>query len=464
MNHEESKNNKIGKAILTRLFSVVFYLLILDSCLLIPAKAQTAEADPVSSNSSAASDLQIKIDRRNADIQALEKEIAGYQAEINNLGNQADSLSAAIKILDLTEKRLRADIRLTRNKIAAKNIQIRELGSQISGKESAIADDQGIISHSLSLISQSDSQSLAELLLSGDSISDALNSLDQLGTLGKNLIGRINDIRAAKANLETNKRATEAAKKDLTELGKQLNDQRQVAINAAAEKNALLQSTKQSQSQYAAALSEKRTLKDAFEREVLDYESQLHLNVSAASIPHTGSGVLSWPLEGIYPGECPSPSGNYASCITQYFGNTPFATANSQIYSGRGHNGVDFRASIGTPVKAALSGTVVGVANTDIIPGCYSYGKWVMVKHPNGLSTLYAHMSVQSVGIGEIVATGQIIGYSGNTGYTTGPHLHFGVYATQGVKITTFDNSVNCKGAIVPLADFRAYLNPLSYL
>jgi murein DD-endopeptidase MepM/ murein hydrolase activator NlpD len=113
---------------------------------------------------------------------------------------------------------------------------------------------------------------------------------------------------------------------------------------------------------------------------------------------------------------------------------------------------------------AAMSGKIIGISNTDLVPGCYSYGQWIMIKHPNGLSTLYAHLSVESVAVGDTVATGQIIGYSGNTGYTTGPHLHFGVYASDGVQIKKFDTSINCKGATIPVADFKAYLNPLSYL
>jgi murein DD-endopeptidase MepM/ murein hydrolase activator NlpD len=150
--------------------------------------------------------------------------------------------------------------------------------------------------------------------------------------------------------------------------------------------------------------------------------------------------------------------------ITQYFGNTEFATKNAQIYNGKGHTGVDFGASVGTPVKAAMDGIVTGVGNTDLVRTCYSYGKWIFIKHPNGLSTLYAHLSNQTVQDGQTVSTGQTIGYSGNTGYSTGPHLHFGVYATQGVRVTSFDNSINCKGVVLPLADPKAYLNPLSFL
>jgi murein DD-endopeptidase MepM/ murein hydrolase activator NlpD len=102
--------------------------------------------------------------------------------------------------------------------------------------------------------------------------------------------------------------------------------------------------------------------------------------------------------------------------------------------------------------------------NTGTVRTCYSYGKWVLIQHPNGLSTLYAHLSLQSVSEGQSVSTGQIIGYSGNTGYTTGPHLHFGVYASQGIEVVKLTNSRNCRGVRLPVADFKAYLNPLSYL
>jgi murein DD-endopeptidase MepM/ murein hydrolase activator NlpD len=86
-----------------------------------------------------------------------------------------------------------------------------------------------------------------------------------------------------------------------------------------------------------------------------------------------------------------------------------------------------------------------------------------MIKHENGLSTIYGHLSVISVSQGQSLSTGDLVGYSGNTGYTTGPHLHISVYATEGVRIEQYVNSRGCKQAVIPLADTKAYLDPMLY-
>jgi murein DD-endopeptidase MepM/ murein hydrolase activator NlpD len=155
-------------------------------------------------------------------------------------------------------------------------------------------------------------------------------------------------------------------------------------------------------------------------------------------------------------------------CITQYFGNTSFSTANPQIYNGSGHNAIDLGVPVGTPVEAALAGTVMDTGNTDSAPGCYSFGKWVVIKHANGLATLYAHLSSINTSAGQSVGTGTVIGYSGMTGYATGPHLHFGVYAAQGIQILTLAQyrgaTSPCANAKMPVAPKDAYLNPMSYL
>lgn len=419
--------------------AVIIYVLALGFIFQLPfLQAQTA------------TELQTKIEQRNLEIKNLEKEIAEFQKQINTLSGQASSLSSTIKSLELTQKKLSKDITLTEKKISNKNFEIQNFSKDIINKESKINEDRHIIQKSLILMSEFDSKSIPELLLASASLSNIWDSAEQLSIVQKDLISRIRELEQIKVDLETDKRDTEKARAELLVLNQQLKDQRKITENTASEKNKILKETKQSEAQFQKILVQKKSLKDAFEKEVLAYESQLRLTIDASKIPQTGSGILSWPLDNVF--------------ITQYFGNTEFATANSQIYNGKGHTGIDLRASIGTPIKASSGGTVIGVGNTDAVASCLSYGKWIMIAHPNGLSTLYAHLSLQTAKKGDTVLAGQIIGYSGNTGYSTGPHLHFGVYASDGVQIKSFDSSINCKGVPIPLADFRAYLNPLSFL
>ncbi len=88
-----------------------------------------------------------------------------------------------------------------------------------------------------------------------------------------------------------------------------------------------------------------------------------------------------------------------------------------------GHNGMDLAVPAGTPVRAALPGTVTVAKYHN------SYGNYVMIDHGNGLSTLYAHNSKLLVRVGQTVQTGDIVSLSGSTGRSTGPHLHFEVWA-----------------------------------
>ena len=86
---------------------------------------------------------------------------------------------------------------------------------------------------------------------------------------------------------------------------------------------------------------------------------------------------------------------------------------------GRLHAGIDLAVGIGTPIHAAKSGTVIFSGQMS------GYGGVVVIDHGGGFSTLYAHQSRPAAGEGQDVAQGQVIGYSGNTGHSTGPHLHF---------------------------------------
>lgn len=92
----------------------------------------------------------------------------------------------------------------------------------------------------------------------------------------------------------------------------------------------------------------------------------------------------------------------------------------TQYYSS-GHKAVDWAASVGTAVKAAASGTVITAGWSG------SLGYCVEIRHSDGSVTRYGHLSRISVSSGQAVTQGQVIAYSGNTGYTTGPHLHFAI-------------------------------------
>ena len=86
------------------------------------------------------------------------------------------------------------------------------------------------------------------------------------------------------------------------------------------------------------------------------------------------------------------------------------------------HKGIDFSAEIGTPVQSTAAGTVISVTNS--VGG---YGKKIEVEHSEGFVTRYAHLSEIKVKEGDLVTLGQVIGLSGNTGFSTAPHLHYEV-------------------------------------
>jgi murein DD-endopeptidase MepM/ murein hydrolase activator NlpD len=115
----------------------------------------------------------------------------------------------------------------------------------------------------------------------------------------------------------------------------------------------------------------------------------------------------------------------------KYAGNTPsvgnwliLPTTGKDWGRLHGSNGVDVANVCGTPVYAAAAGTVT---LSDGIGWNYGYGKYIIIKHPNGVSTLYAHGSRLLVEVGERVEQGQLIMLMGTTGRSTGCHLHFEV-------------------------------------
>ena len=394
------------------------------------------------------SELQSKINERNEQIAMLEKEIAAYQGELDKLGGEANSLKNAISELDITRRKLLAEITATERKISAATLSIDALTENIDIQQERIGRGSAGLEKVLRIFSENGRESIVEIFLNENGFSGAWREADALHLVQARLAERVRSVKELKAGLESDRAKLDAKRKELTALKAELADRKRIADGQRAEQQAFLNQTKNKEANYKKILDTRLALREAFEQELFEYELQLQFELDPSQLPQAGSGVLRWPLNSVK--------------ITQYFGNTAFAK--SGAYQGQGHNGIDFRAGLGTPVKSALGGVVKGVGDTDKTCANASYGKWILIEHGNGLSTLYAHLSLTRVSEEQGVSTGEVIGYSGVTGYATGPHLHFTVFATQGVSIATRPSRVCGRSYILPVANPNAYLNPLSYL
>ena len=392
-------------------------------------------------------DLKAKIEERNTQIKQLEQEINTYNAQAEQVGNEAKTLQNTLKTLDLTQKKLSKDITLTQNKIIKANLTIDEVNKEIKDTKQHIEVNLEAISDAVRSADSLDNANILMQILSNKNIREVWNDIDNITTVRDIIRNKSKELNVLKSGLEDKQNILLGQKKTLVNLKQDLNGKKEVVLSTTQEKAALLVQTKNQEQIYRQLVQKKEDLKTQFEKEVFDFESQLNITVDKSKYPSGQHGILSWPLENVF--------------ITQKFGKTVGA---EKLYVSGSHNGIDFRASVGTRVKNVLEGTVVGTGNTDAYPGCYSFGKWVMIKHENGLSTVYAHLSVVSVSIGQKLSTGDLVGFSGNTGHSTGPHLHLGVYATEGVRIEKFVSSRGCKQAVMPLADIKAYLDPMEYL
>lgn len=400
----------------------------------------------VFSYAQSAQDIREKIEEKDSEIQKLEKEIAAYQSQIDDLGKQKNSLQNSLKELDLTKKKLNADIAVTQNKIDKTNLKIKNLSSDIGSKQEAINNNIGSIKSGIQDVNEFEKKSLVETILSDSDFTSLWNDVDNIVSVREKIREDTVRLREAKVVLEDTKQATVEAKNELTKLKTQLSDQRKIVEQNTAEKNKLLKQTQNSEANYQKLLKDRITQRDAFEKELEDYEAQLQFILDPSKLPQ--GRVLGWPLMEIF--------------ITQQFGKT---VDSKRLYASGTHNGVDFRASMGTPVMSLADGKVLGVGDTD--QTCYgaSFGKFVFIQYNNGLSSTFGHLSLVKVKEGQSVKRGQIVAYSGNTGHTTGPHLHVSLYASQAVKMAS-RASVACDGRTyrLPVSPVNAYLNVLDYL
>ena len=255
--------------------------------------------------------------------------------------------------------------------------------------------------------------SYIEVLFGASSIGEFLSLIDDIGdiiksdkALEKAYLKSVDDLKTVKAEYEDAKAGLEDKKDELSVLNAKLEKD----IASAAQLISALQSDINAQS---GKLSEIASQRDDVDAEIAVLTKKLaeearqreqQQQSSGGSVIATGS--LMWPSYTTYV------SSPYGYRIHPIYGTYKF------------HGGVDIAASYGTAIWAADSGTVV----TSLDGWNGGYGNYIIIDHGNGVQTRYAHMSSRAVSANQTVSKGQVIGYVGSTGASTGAHIHFEVW------------------------------------
>ncbi len=380
-------------------------------------------------------DLKNQIDERAREIQGLKQQEGEYKEAATDAHEAAESLEDLVIDFNRQIKGIGNDIAIKQGEISSVSLRIRQTELTIQVKESEIARTRRYIGAVLREIYESDGKEVVELLFQYESFSDFFNQVEYREMLQRDLKSRLEEIKLFKENLLQEKIELDARREELRKLKQDLENQNSILDDQKERKERLLKETRNQEWRYKELLKTTRGKQDAIQREIFELEDKLRKAIDAASIPAPRPGVLAWPAEGQ---------------LSQNYGCTKFAKT-SAAYPTCFHNGIDIAASYGTIVVAARDGKVIAVQSAP-----YAYGKWVAIEHDNGLVSLYAHLSLQSVSVGQGVNRGQAIGYMGSTGYSTGSHLHFTVYAPN-----TFSTKPSEIAGTLPIG---ATLNPFDYL
>lgn len=389
-----------------------------------------------------AEELRSQIDKTNEQIADLDKEIKKYQNQIAETAEQAKTLSNLIKELNYTRSKLIKEKEMTEVKIQATNLAILKISGNIDEQEKSIINSRETLSNLIQELNRYDNEMFLEKIFIRKNLAELSNDYNNIITINENIRQYVKDLEIKRYELNQTKDQKEEENEKLNVLKQTLSQKAQAVLVSKKEKDKVLAETKNQESEYKKLLEETKKKMEIFEKSIAEYEAKLELILNPKSILKPINGTLVWPLKSIL--------------VTSIFGER----------WGRFHSGVDFRAAVGTSVMTMGDGIVEATGDTDIACKGASLGKWIFIRHDNGLSSSYGHLSSILIKSGTRVKAGQVIALSGNTGYSTGPHLHVSVFASDGVKVDRVP-SQSCKGAVFVqpmLTAQNARLDPLLYL
>jgi murein DD-endopeptidase MepM/ murein hydrolase activator NlpD len=347
---------------------------------------------------------QQKIEQANQKKGVLSDQIAGLSGKIEGYESQVSALRAEEHAAEVRLAAKQAELDQAEAEVKAAWDELRILAKRL---ERSLE----ILRNRLVAIYQSGSSDMSELVLTANNYGDLIQRseyLRQIQNRDETVVGRVRSLRDQQQTLVVRLKKA----KETIEVARD-----QIAVeeqNIATARQAV----ESQQNKLIAARRDRRAVVgringhvDHLEEIEADLQAKIQEEIAAASGLNTlPAGPLSspsaagliWPVSGV---------------LTSGFGGRSSPGGVGSTY----HEGIDISVPEGTPIRAAASGTV-------ILASAYGgYGNYTCVDHGSGLSTCYGHQSAFAVASGQKVDQGQVIGYSGNTGASTGPHLHFEV-------------------------------------
>ena len=368
----------------------------------VPATPDTAADDTKTGDTKTETKPETKPNDNNQTAEELRKEYDRLQQEINDKRQEMDSLKN-----ELTQiKNQKADTQKQKNVLDQRNAalqgEINLLEEQIDVTSRSISANETLEQHQTELFHQQirmeeeqGTVSYWSVLFKATSFSDLVSRIDFVNEIVRYNKQVIEDLRQTRQELADDKAALEEQNEALASSKKELEGQISESMRMLAE---YVKTEEGKQAEYDAIKAEEEAL-DGLIAAAEAKARELGMDEIAGTV-----GGYAWPCSSI-------------RWITSMFGGrqSPGGIGSTN------HKGVDIGTPMGTPVLAAKAGTVTWASWNG------GYGNCVIISHGKGNSTLYGHLSGYNVSVGDQVSQGQVIAYSGNTGNSTGPHLHFGI-------------------------------------
>ena len=422
-----------------KFLAIIFFFLVLTSSQVL------AQTTSVSTDSQAKrAEVENRIKEQNSELEKLNRQLQETQNKLDSARSEKTSLQSELNVIKNSINQLNLSLKTDRLSVEKLTLEIDSLRFDIQDIDGSVETKKISISDLLREMYRNDNINLLTIILRGDTLADSVLEAQALANTTEQLqsdLSYLEDLKTRKV-----KKVDEVSNKknEISIRQKNLENKKQIIEDQEGAKEPLLANTKNKESVYQKELEELRKKQDDISDLISKFEEELRIKFDVGVLPSKRSGVLEWPVK--------LKTDGGVGIITQRQGEI------SKLYRGKPHNGLDIGVPIGTPVLAAEAGTVFAVDNNDKSSWQkYQYGKYILIKHDNGLATLYAHLSKQVVTKGQTVKRGDLIGYSGSTGYSTGPHLHLGVYWASSIAMKAVPPALG----LVPIG---VVVNPEDYL